>query len=553
MIIIHLEKVTANHAGREIFRDLSMDIDERARIGLVGPNGSGKSTLLRLIAGELALAGGSVTRIPGPGGRARSVGYLPQDLALPPGLTLLEAALVPPPDLAEIEAALGTVEAQLADPALAADLGRMGRVLERQAALLDEYDRLGGPRHAGRVRAALSALGVEPQATGLAVEHLSGGQKKLAALARLAAAQPDLLLLDEPDNHLDLDARRALEAFIRAYPGAVLIVSHDRYLLDEVVTHIAELEAGRLAVYPGSYSRYAAERDLRRMRQQQLYTSQQKEITRIEAAIKRFEHWAHITEDPRHIRQARHRRRMLERMEESGDLVEAVRDARRMDLQIGGWRGSTEVVRLEHVTLGFDDDLLLLDQSLLIRHGERVGLIGPNGAGKSVLFRALRGEVEPLEGRAVIGPSVTVGYYAQEHQTLAGWLQRTPLELLRASWPRSEGDCIAFLVKFLFNYEQAGQPIHTLSGGERSRLQLALLVLQNPNLLLLDEPTNNLDIPSAEVLEAALEDFEGAVFVISHDRYFLDRVVDRVLVMEDGALLPFEGGYSDVLERKQQG
>jgi ATP-binding cassette subfamily F protein 3 len=547
MHIIHLDNIAINYAGREIFTGLTWAIGDRDRVGLVGPNGAGKSSLLRVLAGLQTPERGHVTRISPERGQPVTVGYLPQAIDLPGERTLLEVAGELPGDLARVEAALAGVEAKLADPAVYNNLDRLDRVLARQAELVEQYERLGGPRHAGLVREVLSHLGFGPDACDQPVGTLSGGQKKLAVLARLAAEQPDVLLLDEPDNHLDLAAKRLLETFIRSYPGAVVIVSHDRYLLDEVATQIAELENGRLTVYPGNYSAYASERELRRLRQQQQYVSQQKEIARIEAAIRRFELWASLVVNERHIRQARHRRKMLERMEANGEIIEKVREQRRMGLELNGWRGSSRVLAVEGLAMGFGDDLLFADLSFELWHGERVGLIGPNGAGKSVLFRLLLGQAEPLAGRVKIGPSVGVGYYSQEHQTLGEWMDRTPLDLVRRAWPRSEGEAVALLGKFVFSYEQTRQPIRTLSGGERSRLQLLWLMLQRPNLLLLDEPTNNLDILSAEVLEGALEDFEGTLLVISHDRYFLDRVVDRVLALDEGALTTYDGGYTDYL------
>ena len=359
-------------------------------------------------------------------------------------------------------------------------------------------------------------------------------------------------MLDEPDNHLDLEAKRRLEAVISNYPGAVVIVSHDRYLLDEVATQIAELEDGALTIYHGNYSAYTTERELRRLRQQQMYVTQQKEIAGIEAAIARFELWASLVVDVRHIRQAHSRRRFLDKMEANGEIIDPVRERKRMALNLEGSRGSTKALEIIDLAMAFEDDgdlnVLFDGLDLLVRHGERVGLVGPNGAGKSLLLKLILGEFKPLDGEIIIGPSTRVGYYAQEHQTLAEWWERTPIEMVRDLVPRSEGDAMAFLTKFQFNYADATRPIHTMSGGERSRLQLAALMLQRPNLLLLDEPTNNLDIASAEVLEAALEDFEGAILAVSHDRYFLDQVVDRVEVVSEGTLTMVPGGYTDYLE-----
>ena len=548
MHVIRVEDVALQHAGKPIFEGVSWSIGDRDRIGLVGPNGSGKSSLLRAIVGELGVDRGSIHRQ-----RGISIAYLPQEVELEAERTLLECASALPPKLAAVEAELAACERRLADPKVASDEGKLERALERQERALEQWERLGGERHRGRVRELLAKLGLAGADEALPTAALSGGQKKLVALTRLALEGPDVLLLDEPDNHLDLEAKAYLEAFVRGYEGAVVIVSHDRYLLDETVGRIAELEDGRLTLYRGTYSSYVNERELGRLRQQQRYAAQQKEIARIEAAIARFELWASMVVNERHIKQARHRRRMLERMEERGEIVEKVRERRRMGLAIEGWRGSDQALEIEGLRIGFDGAPVLDGVDLLVRHGERVGLIGPNGAGKSLLLRLVLGELEPMGGTIRVGPSTQIGYYAQEHQTLEAWLDRTPLALVRDTSPMTEGEAVAFLLRFLFSYEQVQRPVHTLSGGERSRLQFACLVLERPNLLLLDEPTNNLDIPSAEVLERALDEFEGAILVISHDRYLLDRVVDRVLVLEAGRLAGYPGGYSDYLERRAAG
>lgn len=541
MHIIQIDRLTINHAGREIFRDLSWAIGDHDRVGLIGPNGVGKSSLFRAIMGLVTPDSGAITRQ-----RGVRAGYLPQEVTLPPG-ALLDVAFSMPPELAQVETELANIQAELGLPEVYGNPDKLARWLTRQEKALSAYDHLGGARHAGRVQETLVRLGFTPHDFTLDTSVLSGGQKKLVALARLILEQPQVLLLDEPDNHLDLAAKGRLEALVRDFPGAVVIISHDRYLLDDVVTHIAELDGGKLTLYPGHYTAYATERELRRLRQQQSYVAQQKEIARIEEAIARFERWARIVVNERHIRQARSRRKMLDRMEANGEIIEKVTAQRTMDLQLAGWRGSSKMLEINALSMGFDGDLLFLGLDLLVRHGERVGLIGPNGAGKSVLFRLILEELQPLEGRIKVGPSVRIGYYAQEHQTLSTWLHRTPVERVRALRPMTESDAVSFLGKFLFSYDHCRQPIDTLSGGERSRLQFATLMLEQPNLLLLDEPTNNLDIPSVEALEGALEDFEGAMLVISHDRYFLDKMVDRVVELDDGAFTEFLGGYTDYL------
>ena len=542
MHIVQLHQLGMNYAGRQIFQDLNWAISDRARIGLVGPNGAGKSTLVRLIAGLISPESGQIIIE-----KRLRVGYLPQDPQISAALTLIEAALLLPPELQQIETELSAIEQRLADPLVYEDAARLSQVLDEQDGILRRYEALNGPRYASEVRKNLAILGFTEADYALDPASLSGGQKKLLALARLAAAVPGLLLLDEPDNHLDLQAKRALEHFISAYPGAVVLISHDRYLLDECVRHIAELAQGRLTQYSGNYSAYVTERELQRLRQQQQYVAQQKEIARIEAAIARFELWASMVVDERHIRQARSRRKMLDKMEANGEIIERVRADARLRVDLQGSRGSTIALEVRDLAMAFDDELLFEKLSFSLRHGERVGLIGANGAGKSVLFRLILGEYQPFMGTLRTGPSTTVGYYSQEHQTLESWLDRSPLDMIQRLRGCGEGPAVSFLLKMLFRYEQVRQPIRTLSGGERSRLQIAALVIQQPNLLLLDEPTNNLDIASVEALEEALNEFEGTILTISHDRYFLDKVVDEVMLLEAGRLRRFAGGYTDYL------
>ncbi|QPC82540.1 ABC-F family ATP-binding cassette domain-containing protein [Phototrophicus methaneseepsis] len=540
MNILELHHVRVNYLGRDIFTDITYALGDRDRIGLVGPNGAGKSTLIKLIMGMIAPESGHIVRH-----GAQHLGYLPQDIELPSGMTLLEVAMILPPQLKAIEAELAAIEAKLAEPEVYGHPSRLQKVLTEQEQVLARYDRLNGPRHASQVKKLLSILGFTAGDYDLPSESLSGGQKKLIKIVQLSVAAPNILLLDEPDNHLDVDGKQNLERFINQYPGCVLIVSHDRYLLDEVATKIIELENGKLTEYIGNYTAYTTEKELARLRQQQAYIAQQKEIARIEAAIARFELWASMVVDERHIKQARSRRKMLDRMEANGEIIEKVVDPRMMNLSITGSRGSKEALSLKELGMAFDDDLLFYDVNFLLRHGERVGLVGANGVGKSVLFKLILGQLQPYEGTVKIGPSCTVGYYSQEHQTLVPWLDRTPLDLIRDLKTGSEGQAVSFLTNMLFKYQQVRQPIRTLSGGERSRLQLAILMLQEPNLLLLDEPTNNLDIASVEVLEKTLDEFQGSILTISHDRYFLDRVVDRIIELRDGTLFTYEGGYTD--------
>jgi ATP-binding cassette subfamily F protein 3 len=558
MIAVNLDRVAVTYVSEPIFENLSWEIHDGRVVGLVGPNGCGKSTLLRLIAGELTSDTGFTVRR-----KDLTIGYLRQEPALEPGRTVWQEALSASAELARVEAELAQVERRLADPAVYNDEKRLARTLDRQAKLLEEHVELGGPGYDGQVRSILTSLGFTAADMALPVEVLSGGQKKLVGLAKLLVLQPDLLLLDEPDNHLDLDGKAFLERFIQTYKGAVIIVSHDRYLLDMVVDEIAELEDGRLTQYPGSYSEYAFEKGMRLLRQQQLYQAQQKEITRLEQAAKRLLTWGKVYDNEKFSRRGRN---ILNRLEKMDKIDRPVLERRRMGLELAGWRGSNKVLEIGALDKVFpaadgsdDEAIILAGLDLLIWRGERVGLVGPNGAGKSLLFRLILSSAglapgepeEPSGGRIVIGPSVAIGTHAQEHETLD--YGRTLIDTVRWAAALSEDGAVRFLNRFLFSYEQMRGPVGNLSGGERSRLQMALLMLSGANFLMLDEPTNNLDIASAEVLEDALADFEGTVLVISHDRYFLDRVADRVVELDQGALTEYLGGYSDYQAAKADG
>ena len=543
VIVTDLSAVTRAHGDRTIFADLSWTIEDRARIGLIGPNGSGKSTLLRTIAGVELPEGGLVTRP-----RDLKVAYLTQEQE-PTGMPVMAALLGARPDLATIERDLLAVGHRLADPAVTGDMTLLTRTLEEQERHLHGFELAGGPRLRNRAEGLLRQLGIPRDHWDLPLAALSGGQRKLVGLAACLIGDPDLLLLDEPDNHLDLERKETLERLLAEFDGAVVIVSHDRYLLDDTVERIAELEpaagGARLRVWEGNYSAYVVQKEIALRRQQQDYTSQQKEIARLEAAVKRFELWARLVVDERHIKQARNKQRQIDRMEK---VERPVLERRRMALSFRPrMRGGAIAMRLEHATIGFAGRPVVRDAELVIQNGERVGVIGPNGSGKTVLLSLMSGEREPDRGTVWVGPSIERGRYAQHHETLDP--RRTPIETLRDVRPMTEGEAVAKLLKFLIPYAAAQQPIATLSGGEKSRMQLACLMYSSVNCLLLDEPTNNLDIASAEVLEDALDEFKGTVIVVSHDRYFLDRVADRIVAVNDGALRVFEGGYTAYAER----
>jgi len=538
MIAIHLDGVTVTYVDAPIFANLSWDVHDDRCVGLVGANGAGKSTLLRLMAGELSTESGFLTFRPG-----LRLGYLPQEPQLDEGSTLFQEVFAASTELARIEAEMARVEAELGDPAVYGDEQRLQRKLAQQAALLERFMALGGPGYESRVRGVLISLGFTPDDFELPVTALSGGQKKLAGLAKLLVQRPHILLLDEPDNHLDMAGKAFLEQFIRNFKGGVVLVSHDRYLLDVVVDEIAEIEDGRLMRYVGTYSEYAFEKQMRLQRQAQMYRVQQREIGRLQQAAQRLLTWGRSHDNEKLIKQGK---AILKRIDRIDRIEKPILERKKMGLELKGWRGSKKVLEITDLDKVFeqgdDENIVLAGLNFLLHHGERAGLVGANGAGKSVLFRLILGQEAPTSGVLKLGPNVSLGYYAQEHETLD--YEQTPLDAVRHTAAMSESAAMSFLGKFLFSYNQARGRISDLSGGERSRLQMALLMLSDANFLLLDEPTNNLDIASAEVLEAALAEFEGTALVISHDRYFLDRVATRIVLLEDGATTDFAGNYS---------
>ena len=437
---------------------------------------------MRILAGLEDADAGQVARR-----KDAVVAYLPQQV---PGdvRTALQTVLTARPDLEALEHELAAAAGRLADPAVAQDLELMTRVLRRQEGLLDEFTAAGGPGFEGRARAHLLELGLSEQDLPTPTTQLSGGQRKLVALAECLARSPAVLLLDEPETHLDADRRAALEERVQAFPGAVVSVSHDRYMLDETVSTIAELDRGRIRLWPGNYSAYIVARELEQRRQKQQYVTQQKEIARLEEAIRRFEQWARQVPNERHIKQARNKQRQIDRMEK---IERPVLERHKIALSL---RPQT-------------------------RGGERVGVVGGNGAGKSVLLKTIVGELEPTEGDVRRGSGIRVGYLAQDAELPTP--DRSPIDIVRLSHPMSEGEAVSRLMKFLFDYEQVRRPAKLLSGGERTRLQLLLLMLGGANFLVLDEPTNHLDVAAIEELERALDAFPGTILLVTHDRRFL--------------------------------
>src|SRR3954463_11375948 len=520
--------------GRSILRGTNLEVAAGARIGVLGPNGGGKSTLLRIIAGLDTADAGEVTAR-----RGLVLAHLPQ-IVDGDGRDARATVRAARPELAALEAELHAAEARLADPALASDLERMGKALAHHERALARWSDAGGDRAEGEALGHLRALGLDGPALEMPTSELSGGQRKLVALAACLARRPDVLLLDEPEAHLDMARRERLGNLLDEFDGAVVMISHDRHLLDAAVSQIAELDRGGIRMWPGNYSAYVLARELELARQRQAYVTQQKEIARLEDAVRRFRHWAHIRVNERAARQARVKQMQIDRMDK---IERPVFERRRMALALrSASRGGQRVLALESVDASYGDEPVLLDVELVVGRGERVGIVGPNGGGKTTLLRVISEELAPVTGTRWAGDGIVLGYLSQAADSLPA--DASVLEALRAGRSLPEDVAVRLLMGFLFDYEQTRRPVGTLSGGERPRLAFLCLMQDAPNCLVLDEPTNHLDIDSIEALEDALERYDGTVIAVSHDRYFLDRIADRIVHVADGEVHAYEGGWS---------
>ena len=546
MIRIRLDKVTFSYPSKPIFREASCELQEGC-YGVIGPNGSGKSTLLKLILGELKPDSGYLLR-----DKALTVAYMAQDVDLDLSLTAYEAAREGAHQVLALEAELATLEGQFADPAVYGNEKRLAKLIDRQEALLERFAELGGPGLEGRIRTLLASIGFEEHELDLPVTHLSGGQKKLLGLAKIIVGRPDILLLDEPDNHLDLDGKAMLQRLIEDFNGTVVIVSHDRYFLDMVADSILEVDLGRIAQFPGNYSEYMFDKQVRLAKQADRYQAQQKEISRLEQAAKRLMMWGKVYDN---VKFSIRGKAILKRLDKMERIEKPVLEQDQIEISLGGWRGSEKVLEVRDVGKGFSSQdgarqSVLEAINLLLRYGDRVGMIGPNGVGKSLLVRIILGQEQSDSGEVILGPSIKPGYYAQEFETLDPNI--TLLETICKAGNFSESRGVAFLKKYLFDYDQRDTAVGALSGGERARLQIALITLTGSNFLLLDEPTNHLDIPSCEVLEDALLAYDGTILAISHDRYFLDRIANRIVELQGEGVEEYLGNYSDYESYRRQ-
>ncbi len=530
MPVISAVNLTKSYGAQDVFSSVTCAVPHGGRVALVGPNGTGKTTLLRILAGLEEPTAGQVHRM-----RGLTIGYLPQQAEehLDSERSVFDEMLTVFGDLQAQAVELYHLEEAMADPA------QRDAALQRYGALVERFEHAGGYTFETRIRQTLSGVGFSPEDSTRPVNQLSGGQKTRALLAKLVLQEPRLLLLDEPTNHLDIEAVEWLEAALADFPGAVVVVAHDRYLLDAVAQMVWELDRGTLEMYTGNYSQYAAVRAQRHERQQIEYERQMEFVAKEEEFIRRYM-------AGQKTRQAQGRAKRLERLER----IERPRDQKTIKLNLrAGLRSGEIVLAGRDLVVGYaGDEPLLACESLELRRLQRVALWGPNGVGKTTFLKTVLGQLPPMSGEVMLGASVKVGYLAQTHDALQ--LDRSILDTILDVQNMPVEQARGLLGRYLFTGDDVFKPIGLLSGGERSRVALAVLTLQGSNFLLLDEPTNHLDLQSQEVLQNVLSEFVGTILLVSHDRYLVDQLATHLWVIEDRRLAIYEGGYTQYVEHR---
>ncbi|MCR4785621.1 MAG: ABC-F type ribosomal protection protein [Lachnospiraceae bacterium] len=533
-MLLQISNISKSFDGTDILSDCSFHIEENEKCALVGSNGTGKSTMLKIIAGRIAPDSGSISLKNG-----ADIGYLAQQDAVDTGNTIIEELTLVKQSLIDEEAAIRQLEKDMKD-----STGReLEEMMEKYSRLTHHFEMNDGFSVRSEINGMIRGLGFAEEDKERSISTLSGGQKTRVALAKLLLKKPSLIMLDEPTNHLDLRSIEWLEGFLQSYKGAVLIVAHDRYFLDRIVTKVFEIENGKLSVFTGDYSTYAARKKELRDTQMKAYLNQQAEIAHQEQVIDKLKSFNR----EKSIKRAESREKMLDKIERL-DKPADTDDAMKLKITPSIISGR-DVLSVSELSKGYDDMKLFEGVSFDIRRGERVAVIGDNGTGKTTLLKIITGNLEADNGSFSLGVNVKPGYYDQEHQVLHP--DKTLFREISDDFPAMDNTKIRnTLAAFLFYGDDVFKQVSALSGGERGRLSLAKLMLGNANFLILDEPTNHLDITSKEILENALNEYEGTVLYVSHDRYFINRTATRILALEGGTFTGYPGNYDYYLEKR---
>ena len=535
-MILSCQGISKSFGEKVILNDASFHIEEREKAALIGNNGAGKTTLLRIIMNEISADSGQVVLM-----KDKKIGYLAQYQDVSGHRTVYEELLTTKQYIIDMEDRMRAIEVQMKN----ASGEELDRLMNTYTRLTHEFELENGYAYKSELMGVLKGLGFTDEDFAKQVETLSGGQKTRVALGKLLISKPDILLLDEPTNHLDMESISWLETYLLNYPGAVFIVSHDRYFLDKVVTKVIEIDAAQVRMYSGNYSAYAEKKAQLRDAQYKAYLNQQRDIKHQEAVIVKLKSFNR----EKSIRRAESREKMLGKIQRIEKPTE-VQSQMRLSLEPRVVSGN-DVLTVEELSKSFPEQTLFTDISFQIKRGERVALIGNNGTGKSTMLKILNDLIPADSGTFSLGSKVQIGYYDQEHHVLHA--EKTIFEEISDTYPTlTETEIRNMLAAFLFTGDDVFKVISSLSGGERGRVSLAKLMLSEANFLILDEPTNHLDIASKEILEEALNSYTGTVFYVSHDRYFINQTATRILELTNQAVVNYIGDYDYYLEKKEE-
>ena len=535
-MVLNVSHIYKSFGEDSIIKDATFAVDEGSKVAIVGNNGTGKSTLLKIIIGEIPADDGEVTLK-----KDSTMGYLAQYQEDSFGSNILDTVLGAREDLLSMEKRLGEMELEMSSVAP----GEMEAFMDNYHKLQHQFDLMGGYTFRSEAVGILKGLGFEGDDLIKSMNELSGGQKTRVSLGRLLASSPDLLLLDEPINHLDLNSIMWLEGYLSSYKGAVIIVAHDRYFLDKIADHVVDLSYGKTTVYTGNYSAFVAQKELNQLSYERSYEKQQKEIEHQKAVIEKLQSFNR----EKSIKRAESRKKTLDKMEIM-DAPDKELPKMRLTLEIEKESGK-DVLEFSHVTKSYEDKNIFTDLSFEVHKGDRIAILGDNGTGKTTILKCINGLTDFETGEIRFGANVTVGYYDQEQQGLTE--TNTIFSELHDAYPfLTETKVRNTLAAFMFTEDDVFKRISDLSGGERGRVSLAKLMLSKSNLLILDEPTNHLDMDSKQMLEEALNEYDGTLLYVSHDRYFVNKTANMILELSNGKLIKYLGNYDDYIAKKEQ-
>lgn len=540
MIVLSCNNLNKSFGIDSILENVNFTVNEYDKIGIIGVNGTGKTTLFKIISGIYGYDSGDIYT-----SKDCEIGYLEQNTNFHSENTILEEVLEVFKDVIEMEKYLRDLEHKISEESSNTNSTTLEKLMNEYSNKLEAFSDMNGYGYKSEAKGVLKGLGFSDEDMDKPISILSGGEKTRVLLGKLLLKKPTLLLLDEPTNHLDSEAIEWLEVFLKQYKGTVILISHDRYFLDQVVNRIFEIHNRKLKTYNGNYSDFIKASAIEKELELKKFEDQQKDIKKQEKSIERLKAFGR----EKHLKRARSKEKALAKVDVL-DKPEAYRKKAKIEFNPSVTSGN-DVLQLRDISMGYGERILFKDLNLDIYRGEKVALIGANGIGKSTLFKIIMNEITPLSGDIKFGTNVNVSYFHQEQKTLN--LDNTIIdEIWEDNKQLTQTSLRTMLGAFLFEGEEVFKKISTLSGGERARVAILKLILSNANLLLLDEPTNHLDIDSKEVLEEALSSYTGTIFTISHDRYFLNTVVDKVLVLDENGITEYLGNYDYYIEKKKQ-